>query len=149
MQFQGYVNRFGPGLVIYWGGFVAEIRAWTPPDVLIASRLPEEWVLPGDAAVRTCSSGNSGGGGGCRSSSRGEKAAEDESRAGAAASGAAAPNEGSAGAERPCCEEETRARAVASAAGIEYDSIRQRGALSPAALVLMYASVGLLDKLKV
>jgi Protein of unknown function TPD sequence-motif len=47
-QLQGYVNRFGPGLVIYWFGYVEEIRDWTPADIMIASKLPDEWVFPGD-----------------------------------------------------------------------------------------------------
>lgn len=47
-QLQGYTHRFGPGLVVYWFGFVDEIREWTPSDIMIASRLPDEWVVPGD-----------------------------------------------------------------------------------------------------
>lgn len=27
-QFQGYVNRFGPGMVIYWLGDIDELAVW-------------------------------------------------------------------------------------------------------------------------
>ena len=39
-QFGGYVNRFGPGLVIYWMGFMQGLRC--PPEVLIMDDFPEE-----------------------------------------------------------------------------------------------------------
>jgi CDAN1-interacting nuclease 1 len=37
-QFQAYVNRYGPGLVIYWMGYVAELD--THPQVQLASAFP-------------------------------------------------------------------------------------------------------------
>ena len=39
-QFQAYVNRYGPGLVIYWLGFVDEL-AGSHPDVLLADAFPD------------------------------------------------------------------------------------------------------------
>ena len=47
-QLLGYVNRFGPGLVIYWHDFVDSIRDSTPPEILISNKLPDLWILPGD-----------------------------------------------------------------------------------------------------
>jgi hypothetical protein len=44
-QFQAYVNRYGPGLVIYWLGFVEELNSH--PHVLLMDSFP----LPRD--VRT------------------------------------------------------------------------------------------------
>ena len=44
-QFQAYVNRYGPGLVIYWLGFVEELNSH--PHVLLMDSFP----LPKD--VRT------------------------------------------------------------------------------------------------
>lgn len=40
-QFTAYVNRYGPGLVIYWHGFVEEL-AGALPDVAVADSFPEE-----------------------------------------------------------------------------------------------------------
>jgi hypothetical protein len=40
-QFQAYVNRYGPGLVIYWLGFVDELAA-AQPDVALADAFPDE-----------------------------------------------------------------------------------------------------------
>jgi len=37
-QFQGYVNRFGPGMVIYWHGIVDDLNA--DPNVLVADAFP-------------------------------------------------------------------------------------------------------------
>lgn len=49
-QLQGYVNRFGPGMVVYWKGYAETIASpvHTPPDILVAEGLPRVWVLPGD-----------------------------------------------------------------------------------------------------
>ncbi len=47
-QLLGYVNRFGPGLVIYWHDFVDSIRETTPPEILVSNKLPDLWILPGD-----------------------------------------------------------------------------------------------------
>jgi len=38
-QFQGYVNRFGPGMVIYWHGIVDELN--TDPNVLLVDGFPD------------------------------------------------------------------------------------------------------------
>ena len=37
-QFQGYVNRFGPGMVIYWHGIVDELN--DDPNVLLVDAFP-------------------------------------------------------------------------------------------------------------
>lgn len=37
-QFQGYVNRFGPGMVIYWHGIIDELN--TDPNVLLVDAFP-------------------------------------------------------------------------------------------------------------
>mmetsp|Transcript_13651 Transcript_13651/g.18718 ORF Transcript_13651/g.18718 Transcript_13651/m.18718 type:complete len:285 (-) Transcript_13651:97-951(-) len=39
-QFQGYVNRYGAGMVIYWFGFVEELN--THPDIFLVDGFPEE-----------------------------------------------------------------------------------------------------------
>eukprot|EP01018_Ginkgo_biloba_P031216 Gb_24885 [translate_table: standard] len=39
-QFQRYVNRFGPGLVIYWFGFIDELN--DHPDVLLLDHFPND-----------------------------------------------------------------------------------------------------------
>ena len=49
LQLQGYVNRFGPGMVIYWFGYIKSLN--TDPDILMMDRFPEqickmEQVLP-------------------------------------------------------------------------------------------------------
>ncbi|MCO5579006.1 hypothetical protein L7F22_032857 [Adiantum nelumboides] len=47
LQFQRYVNRFGPGMVIYWFGFVDELNIH--PDVLLLDGFPskqEIYCLP-------------------------------------------------------------------------------------------------------
>lgn len=38
-QYQTYTNRYGPGLVIYWFGFVAEL-AGSDPEVLLLDSFP-------------------------------------------------------------------------------------------------------------
>jgi len=38
-QFQAYVNRYGPGLVIYWLGFPEEL-AGAHPEVALADAFP-------------------------------------------------------------------------------------------------------------
>eukprot|EP00250_Pteridium_aquilinum_P005612 c15684_g1_i1 orf=41-973(+) len=40
LQFQRYVNRFGPGMVIYWFGFVDELN--NHPDVLLLDSFPSK-----------------------------------------------------------------------------------------------------------
>ncbi|TYZ61204.1 hypothetical protein PybrP1_005957 [[Pythium] brassicae (nom. inval.)] len=44
-QLQGYVNRFGPGMVIYWFGHVADLSS--DRDVFITHEFPREIELPG------------------------------------------------------------------------------------------------------
>ena len=38
-QFRGYVNRFGPGMVLYWFGFVDSL-AGDHKDILLADNFP-------------------------------------------------------------------------------------------------------------
>jgi len=38
-QYQTYTNRYGPGLVIYWFGFIAELGA-SDPEVLLLDTFP-------------------------------------------------------------------------------------------------------------
>ncbi|KAF4150669.1 TPD motif-containing protein [Phytophthora infestans] len=44
-QLQGYVNRYGPGMVIYWFGHVAQLSS--DNDILITDAFPLEISLPG------------------------------------------------------------------------------------------------------
>ncbi|DBA00498.1 TPA: hypothetical protein N0F65_002741, partial [Lagenidium giganteum] len=44
-QLQGYVNRFGPGMVIYWFGHVANLSS--DSDVFITHEFPERIAFPG------------------------------------------------------------------------------------------------------
>lgn len=44
-QLQGYVNRYGPGMVIYWFGHIANLS--NDSDVFITDRFPPEITLPG------------------------------------------------------------------------------------------------------
>lgn len=44
-QLQGYVNRYGPGMVIYWFGHVANLSA--DRDVFITHEFPASIELPG------------------------------------------------------------------------------------------------------
>lgn len=40
-QIRSYFNRFGPGLIIYWFGFVEEIKATLPSGVIVMDRFPD------------------------------------------------------------------------------------------------------------
>lgn len=42
-QFQGYKNRFGPGLVIYWFGFIDELQQMDP-DILLMDEFPSNII---------------------------------------------------------------------------------------------------------
>ncbi|KAG6965104.1 hypothetical protein JG688_00007370 [Phytophthora aleatoria] len=44
-QLQGYVNRYGPGMVIYWFGHVTQLSS--DSDILITETFPQEILLPG------------------------------------------------------------------------------------------------------
>ena len=41
-QFQGYVNRFGPGMVVYWLGVIDEVAEESGGDVLLVDDFPPE-----------------------------------------------------------------------------------------------------------
>eukprot|EP00603_Paraphysomonas_imperforata_P009001 CAMPEP_0114417404 /NCGR_PEP_ID=MMETSP0103-20121206/2946_1 /TAXON_ID=37642 ORGANISM="Paraphysomonas imperforata, Strain PA2" /NCGR_SAMPLE_ID=MMETSP0103 /ASSEMBLY_ACC=CAM_ASM_000201 /LENGTH=329 /DNA_ID=CAMNT_0001585695 /DNA_START=68 /DNA_END=1054 /DNA_ORIENTATION=- len=41
-QLQGYVNRYGRGLVIYWQGFVETLPS-VSEDIVFADRFPDDW----------------------------------------------------------------------------------------------------------
>jgi hypothetical protein len=41
-QFQGYVNRFGPGLVVYWLGVIDEFADESAGDVMLVDDFPDE-----------------------------------------------------------------------------------------------------------
>ena len=43
-QFNGYCNRYGKGLVIYWFGHVEGIR--TSSDICVVDGFPESWTFP-------------------------------------------------------------------------------------------------------
>ncbi|GMF19447.1 unnamed protein product [Phytophthora lilii] len=45
LQLQGYVNRYGPGMVIYWFGHVAHLSS--DSDIFITDSFPPEITLPG------------------------------------------------------------------------------------------------------
>ena len=38
-QFQKYINRYGPGMVVYWCGFIDDLEAGAG-DVLLADAFP-------------------------------------------------------------------------------------------------------------
>src|SRR5690349_14315970 len=40
-QFHAYKNRYGPGIVIYWFGFIEELQQ-EEPDVLLFEEFPSE-----------------------------------------------------------------------------------------------------------
>ena len=42
-QFRGYVNRVGPGMVVYWFGFVAELQ--DDSDILLADGFPDADIV--------------------------------------------------------------------------------------------------------
>jgi hypothetical protein len=42
-QFGGYKNRYGPGIVIYWFGFIQELQE-EDPDILLADNLPSNII---------------------------------------------------------------------------------------------------------
>ena len=43
-QLDGYVNRYGPGMVVYWFGFVESLNS--DPDILLCNGFPTHCVLP-------------------------------------------------------------------------------------------------------
>ena len=42
--FRSYQNRFGPGIVIYWFGFIAELDVNRGKGVLLYDHLPENFI---------------------------------------------------------------------------------------------------------
>jgi len=48
-QFQGYVNRYGRGMVIYWHGFVDSVVSDITNDnesIVVVDHFPDEWRFP-------------------------------------------------------------------------------------------------------
>jgi hypothetical protein len=48
-QFRAYTHRFGPGLVIYWLGFVSSVLAAAEAEglgLLITHSFPRRWIFP-------------------------------------------------------------------------------------------------------
>ena len=39
-QYERYINRFGPGLVIYWHGFIADLQQHEGGELLLLDRFP-------------------------------------------------------------------------------------------------------------
>ena len=51
-QFESYCNRFGSGLVVYWGGYVTGLADETPQVVVLAD-LPPRWLVAGKTSAST------------------------------------------------------------------------------------------------
>lgn len=53
-QLLGYVSRFGPGIVIYWFGFIEELNDSVPYGVLMMDHFPDDAIQlhSGDDARR-------------------------------------------------------------------------------------------------
>ena len=51
-QLRGYVNRFGPGMVIYWFGFVETLNS--DPDVLLVDAFPDDIHLTAQPQDSLC-----------------------------------------------------------------------------------------------
>jgi CDAN1-interacting nuclease 1 len=53
-QLNGYVNRYGKGLVIYWYGFSQDVPDNCGDDILVVDTFPEHWIFPtGEIADET------------------------------------------------------------------------------------------------
>jgi hypothetical protein len=51
-QFESYCNRFGSGLVVYWGGYVGGLADETP-QVIVMADLPRRWLVAGRTSAST------------------------------------------------------------------------------------------------
>jgi len=54
-QFWSYWNRFGPGLVIYWFGYIKQLDNNTEAGILLSDRFPTDIVIyePGKVSSPT------------------------------------------------------------------------------------------------
>ena len=43
-QYEKYINRFGPGMIIYWFGFISDLQKLSD-ELLLAEKLPTDVVL--------------------------------------------------------------------------------------------------------
>lgn len=57
-QVTSYVNRFGPGMVIFWLGVEGPVPC-PSKDVLVVDRFPEQVLLPDGRVVDTCQAATS------------------------------------------------------------------------------------------
>ena len=49
-QLQGYVHRYGPGMVIYWSDFVDRLNV--DPDILLCKDFPSDFVSAASVKLR-------------------------------------------------------------------------------------------------
>ena len=45
-QLAGYVHRYGPGLVIYWYGYIEGLPNLSGDNVLVLDQFPDNWIFP-------------------------------------------------------------------------------------------------------
>ena len=45
-QLKSYTNRYGPGMVIYWHGYVSSLDNRNDEMILICDHFPTHWIFP-------------------------------------------------------------------------------------------------------